>query len=279
MAFQVQELTDVIKIVIMLNLKEKAVSEKLVLKSKVEKFVGCGCIDDKDYEEALLELVHEGILTKDEKTVQQAEQGKKICNVWKNLLFKTDPVTEIVAGLTDGSISGLIVIITSFLAGLTPSVTTFTAVLTLSAVAMTNFSSFLLGGKTEDVADLISIKSLIDYSLSDIPDKMERDKSIRIIKSLFRVLNKQISKANFYAALLCGVTTLLAGALPIILYSALPKPFDIIISLGFVCLTVGVFLARYRSRKSNTPIKLVLFETVGLIIIATVISLLIGGGL
>jgi len=133
--------------------------------------------------------------------------------------------------------------------------------------------------RAEDIADLLSIKSLIDYSLSDMPDKSNRDKSYYIIKSLFKVLNKEISKSNFYAALMCGITTLLAGAIPLALYTYLPTPLDIIVSLGFVGIIVVVFLVRYRSKKSNTPLKLVLFETVGLIAIATLISLLIGGGI
>ena len=66
--------------------------------------------------------------------------------------------------------------------------------------------------------------------------------------------------------------------MPMMLYTVLPAPYNIIISLGFVGFIVVVFLVRYRSQKTKTPIKLVLFETVGLIIIATLISLLIGRG-
>jgi hypothetical protein len=279
LALEVQELADTIKIVIMLNLKEGAAIDKTALNSKVTKFIGCSCIESKDFEEALSELRREGIIDKDDHSIRLTKQGVSISGVWKNLLFKTDPVTEIVAGLTDGSISGLIVIITAVLAGLSAPVVALAAVLTLAAVAMTNFSSFLLGGKTEDIADLLAIRSLIDYSLSDMPNKSSRDKSYYIIKSLFKVLNRQITKSNLYAALMCGITTLMAGAIPIAFYYFLPTPFDIIVSLGFVGMVVVVFLVRYRSKKSKTPLKLVLFETVGLILIATVISLLIGGGI
>ena len=279
MALEVQELADTIKIVIMLNLKEGKAIEHTTLNSNVTEFIGCGCIESKDFEEALSELKREGIIERDDRKIRLTKQGVSISGVWKNLLFKTDPVTEIVAGLTDGSISGLIIIITAVLAGLSAPVVALAAVLTLAAVAMTNFSSFLLGGKTEDIADLLAIRSLIDYSLSDMPDKSSRDKSYYIIKSLFKVLNKQITKSNFYAALMCGITTLMAGAIPVAFYYFLPTPFDIIVSLGFVGMVVVVFLVRYRSKKSKTPLKLVLFETVGLIVIATVISLLIGGGI
>jgi hypothetical protein len=278
LALEVQELADVIKILIMLNLKEGVTIEKTALNSKVTRFISHS-IESKDFDEALSELTREGIVEKDDKNIRLSKQGVSVSSVWKTLLFKTDPVTEIVAGLTDGSISGLIVILTAVLAGLSASIVALAAVLTLAAVAMTNFSSFLLGGKTEDIADLLAIKSLINYSLSDMTDTSSRDKSYLIIKSLFKVLNKKISKSNFYAALMCGITTLLAGAIPIAFYYFLPEPFDIIVSLGFVGIIVVVFLVRYRSKKSKTPLKLVLFETVGLIVIATLISLLIGGGI
>ncbi|MEM3731540.1 MAG: hypothetical protein QW667_05370 [Candidatus Bathyarchaeia archaeon] len=118
----------------------------------------------------------------------------------------------------------------------------FAAILSLSAVAITNFSSFLLGGKTEDIADLVSIKALMDYSLSDIPDSVEREKSLKLVKQLFVLLHKEISKSNFYAALIAGTTTFLAGINSIIAYLTLPHPLGILISFCLVGAIVAFFL-------------------------------------
>jgi VIT1/CCC1 family predicted Fe2+/Mn2+ transporter len=153
----------------------------------------------------------------------------------------------------------------------------FAAFLTLSAVSIANFSSFLLGGITEDLADMISLQTLMNYSLSDIPDKAEREKSLKLVKDLFTLLHKEISRSNLVAAVVCGTTTFLAGILPIITYFALRKPLNIAASLGIVGAVVGVFLVRYRSRRSKVHWKITLLETVVIVVIAVVASLLVGG--
>jgi hypothetical protein len=85
----------------------------------------------------------------------------------------------------------------------------FAAFLTLTSVSMTNFSSFLLGGITEDLADMMSLQTLMNYSLSDIPDKIEREKSLRLVKDLLTLFHKEISRSNIVAAVVCGTTTFL----------------------------------------------------------------------
>lgn len=67
----------------------------------------------------------------------------------------------------------------------------FAAFLTLTAVAITNFSSFLLGGITGDLADMITLQNLMNYSLEDIPDKKERGKSLILVEQLFLVLHRK----------------------------------------------------------------------------------------
>jgi VIT1/CCC1 family predicted Fe2+/Mn2+ transporter len=153
----------------------------------------------------------------------------------------------------------------------------FAAFLTLSSVSITNFSSFLLGGITEDLADMISLQTLMNYSLSDIPDKAEREKSLKLVKDLFTLLHKEISRSNIVAAVVCGTTTFLAGILPIITYFALQTPLNIVASLGIVRAVVGVFLVRYRSRRSKVHWRITLLETIVIVIIAVVASLLVGG--
>jgi hypothetical protein len=193
------------------------------------------------------------------------------------LLLKREPILEVVAGLADGSITGLVAILSAFIANLPSNIAAFAAILSLSAVAITNFSSFLLGGKTEDLADLLTLKTLIDHSLSDIPDKVERDKSLKLVKQLFLILRREIGRSNLYAALIASTTTFLAGITPIIAYLTLPQPFSLILSLGIVGAIIGVFLVRYRSQRTKVHWKVTLGETIAIIIIAVIASLILGG--
>ncbi|NLD66935.1 MAG: hypothetical protein GX648_10250 [Crenarchaeota archaeon] len=191
---------------------------------------------------------------------------------------------EVVAGLVDGSITSLVVILSAFIATLTATSTflsnqpavIFAAFLTLSAVAITNFSSFLLGGITEDLADIRTLQNLMNYSLSDNPDKKERYKSLVLVQNLFILLGKQIHRSNIYAATICGVTTFVAGIIPIATYLVLPPYYNVVISLFIVSTIVGVFLVRYRSKKTRVNWKVTLAETLAIVVIATVASLLLG---
>jgi len=123
---------------------------------------------------------------------------------------------------------------------------------------------------------MISLQTLMNYSLSDIPDKAEREKSLELVKDLFTLLHKEISRSNIIATAVCGTTTFVAGILPIMTYFALQKPLNIVASLGIVGAVVGVFLVRYRSRTSKVHWKTTLLKTV-VVIIAVVASLLVGG--
>ena len=91
------------------------------------------------------------------------------------------------------------------------------------------------------------------------------------------MLHKEISRSNIVAAVACGTTTFLAGILLIITYFALQKPLNIVASLGIVGAVAGVFLVRYRSKRSKVYWKITLLETVVIVIIAVVASLLVGG--
>ena len=117
----------------------------------------------------------------------------------------------------------------------------------------------------------------MNYSLSDIPDKKERDKSLLLIKKLFTLLNKEIHRSNLYAAIICGTTTFIAGSIPILAFLVLPSPFDIAVSLSIVAFIVGFFLVRYRSKRTRVNWKITFFETIAIVSIATVASLLLGG--
>jgi hypothetical protein len=229
-----------------------------------------------ELEKTLKEMTSEGLIIEDADAVRLTEQGLRLGKEWESLLLKKEPILEIVAGLVDGSITGLVVILSAFIAALTAKAVIFAAFLTLSAVAITNFSSFLLGGITEDLADIMTLRNLMNYSLSDIPDEKERDKSLLLVNKLFTLLDKEIHRSNLYAAMICGTTTFLAGSIPIITYIALSAPLNIALSLTMVAVIAGVFLVRYRSKKTRVHWKITFYETIVIVIIAAIASLLIG---
>ncbi|MCW4028325.1 MAG: hypothetical protein NWE92_01590 [Candidatus Bathyarchaeota archaeon] len=285
MAFEIQELPDVIRVIVLLNIRKGARVKKLTLKNRIDRVCSSyGCIDLAEFDKALKEMVAEGLITEKEDSVLLTTQGQRLSKEWESLLLKKEPIMEIVAGLVDGSITSLVVILSAFIATFTSassflgnqSAVIFAAFLTLSAVAITNFSSFLLGGITEDLADIMTLQNLMNYSLSDIPDKKERDKSLLLVHKLFTVLGKEIHRSNVYAAIICGTTTFIAGIIPIAAFLLLPPYFNIIVSLGLVSAIVGIFLVRYRSKKTRVNWKITLAETLAIVIIATVASLLLG---
>ena len=278
MAFEIQDLPDLIRVIVLLDLSKRTALEKPILKHEIDKVcLGFACVEMSDIDKALNDMASEGLVRYSENTVQLTEQGVKLGKEWQSLLLKKEPIIEVVAGLVDGSITGLVVILSAFIAGLTFKAAAFAALLTLGAVAITNFSSFLLGGITEDLADMLTLQNLMNYSLSDIADHQERDKSLMLVKHLFTVLHKEISRANIIAAITCGTTTFLAGIIPIAAYLILPKPYDLVLSLAIVATIVGVFLVRYRSKRTKVHWKITLLETVVIIVLASVVSLLIGG--
>ena len=251
---------------------------KSTLKRRIDRVcVSYTCIEMTELDEALKEMVSEGLIADNNDTIQLTKQGLKLSKEWESLLLKKEPILEVVAGLVDGSITGIVVILSAFIAALTTQVTIFAAFLTLSAVAITNFSSFLLGGITEDLADIMTLQNLMNYSVSDIPDKKERDKSLFLIKKLFVLLDKEIHRSNLYAAIICGTTTFIAGSMPIITFIVLPSPLDVILSLSIVAVIVGIFLVRYRSKKTRVNWKITFFETIAIVIIAALVSLVLGG--
>ena len=278
MSFEIQELPDVIRVIVLLNLSKGNRMQKSTLKRRIDKVcVSYTCIEMNELDDALNEMTAEGLIKENNDSVQLTKQGVKLSKEWESLLLKKEPILEVVAGLVDGSITGIVVILSAFIAALTSQVTIFAAFLTLSAVAITNFSSFLLGGITEDLADIMTLQNLMNYSVSDIPDKQERDKSLFLIKKLFVLLDKEIHRSNLYAAIICGTTTFLAGSIPIITFLVLPSPLDIILSLTMVAVIVGIFLVRYRSKKTRVNWKITFFETIAIVIIATLASLILGG--
>jgi hypothetical protein len=58
----------------------------------------------------------------------------------------------------------------------------------------------------------------------------------------------------------------------------LPEPFNVILSLSIVGAIVGVFLVRYRSRRTKVHWQITLTETIVIVAIAVMASLVIGRG-
>ncbi len=285
MAFEIQELPDVIRVIVLLNLSKGAKIKKSSLKNKIDRVcVSYTCVDMSELDKALREMNAEKLIIEEGEYIQLTPQGQKLGKEWESLLLKKEPIMEVVAGLVDGSVTSLVVILSAFIATLTntstflnnQSAVIFAAFLTLSAVAITNFSSFLLGGITEDLADIMTLQTLMNYSLSDIPDKKERDKSLLLVQKLFTLLGKEIHRSNLYAAIICGTTTFIAGIIPIAAYLLLPPYLNIIVSLILVITIVGIFLVRYRSKKTRVNWKITLAETLAIVVIATVASLILG---
>lgn len=276
MSFEVQELSDVIKVFVLLNLKRKIRIRKDLIKKRIDEVCAEDvCVDVSDLDKALKEMVSEGLIVEDGDYIRPTPQGLKLGKEWRNLLLKREPILEVVAGLVDGSIAGLVVVLSVFMSGLLAKVVTFAALLTLVAVAITNFSSFLLGGITEDLADIRSLQILMKFSLSDIPDKDERNKSLMLVKRLFMLLHREVRLSNLYAASICGVTTFLAGGVPVLTYIVLPEPVNLITALAIVGV-MNAYLIVYRSKKSRINWKKILLETLLIVVAATVASLLLG---
>ena len=107
-----------------------------------------------ELDRALKEMSGERLIVEKDEWVQLTPEGQRLGKEWESLLLKKEPIIEVVAGLVDGSVTSLVVILSAFIATLTtstsflgnPKTLVFAALLTLSAVAITNFSSFLAWG-------------------------------------------------------------------------------------------------------------------------------------
>jgi len=62
-----------------------------------------------------------------------------------------------------------------------------------------------------------------------------------LVKHLFTVLHKEISRSNLIIALTCSITMFLGGIVPILVHLTLPKPVNVAVSTVIVVTVVGVF--------------------------------------
>jgi hypothetical protein len=276
LSFEVQELPDIIRLIILLSLKRKENLTKHQLIDRISEYLAHDtAIESVDLEKALNEMASEKTIHFTNGVFTLTDEGTRLSKHWKNLLTKREPILEFIAGLADGTITGLVIVLSAILVSLPPHTMIWTALLGLSAVSITNFSSFMLGSKTEDIVDALSFRALMEYSVNDISDKGERTKSLRLVKDLFSILRRRRAITNLRAALTCSITTFFVGILPIALFSVLPTPFNVFFSFGAIATMSGI-LVRYRSEKSKVHWKTTLIETLTIITIAVVASLIIG---
>ena len=275
MSFEIQDLVDILRVFILIELDENPLSKR-TLKRKINDLCkGRFSIETKDLDETLKSMINEGLIIDKDGYVQLTDKGIQISDEWRSLLLKDEPILEVVAGIADGSVSGLVVILSSIIAGLTTDITVVAALLSLATVAITNFSSFLLGGMTEDVADVITLQNLITYSLSDIPDVREKEKSLFLAKEMLNLLRKKRGKMSILSASICGITTFVSGITPIVTYLMLPPPFNMLVSISIVGAVTGIFLVYYRSSKTKIPWKITLFQTAVIMAVVVVASLIL----
>jgi VIT1/CCC1 family predicted Fe2+/Mn2+ transporter len=277
--FHPQDINDLIKIIVLINFDKSGESYKENLRRRLNKFLGrepLQHVSHKDFNETLDEMVGEGMAKVDGDRITLSKRGKILSQEFKSLLFKQEPIFEITAGISDGSIAGLIVIVSAYVANLGRAAAIYAAALTITAVALTGITSLLLGGKTEDLADLITLRRLMEHNLYSIGDEEERERSFLLMENLFEVLRSEINKSNLVSALIFVVTCIFSGIVPVGLDLILPQPLGIVVSFTIVISVVGVFLVRYRSRKTQINWKFLILETFGLIIASVIVSLLLG---
>lgn len=276
MSFEIQNLDDLLRTLILVELDKRTVS-KSRLRHRIESICDRDpCIDWRAFEENLKKMVEEGLIIDYGDSIRLTSKGAKISSEWKRLLYKDEPILEVVVGIADGSITSLLVIISSLIAGLTSKVAFIASLVSLVVVSLTNFSSFLLGGVTEDLADLATLQNLVTYSLSDISDANERERALLLTKGIFNLLRVKRSRSSIVASLICGVTTFISGMAPLAIFLSLPYPIDILLSLPVVGVMIGLFLVYYRSRKTMMPWKIILFQTLVVIAVTVAVSLLLG---
>ncbi|MGB9718774.1 MAG: hypothetical protein ACPL4E_10145, partial [Thermoproteota archaeon] len=115
MSFEIQELPDIIRVIILLSGKRRV--KKSVLKKQINKICQpYTFIEASDLDGALMEMVSEGLIQVKDDDAQLTKQGLELSREWRNLFLKREPVMETVAGITDGSTTGLAIIISTFIA-------------------------------------------------------------------------------------------------------------------------------------------------------------------
>jgi len=92
---------------------------------------------------------------------------------------------------------------------------------------------------------------------------------------MFNLLREKRGRMNILSASACGITTFISGIMPIAAYLMLPPLFNVIVSISIVGVITGLFLVYYRSSKTKIPWKITLLQTVVIMTVAIIASLIL----
>jgi DNA-binding PadR family transcriptional regulator len=104
LGFEIQELPDIIRVIVLLNLSEGKTSHKTLLKNQIDKVcMDYVCVEMSNLEKTLNDMPSDGLVLYNDGSVQLTEQGIKLGKEGQSLLLKKEPILETVEGLLDGS--------------------------------------------------------------------------------------------------------------------------------------------------------------------------------
>jgi DNA-binding PadR family transcriptional regulator len=79
LSFEIQELRDIIRVIVLVNLSKGAKLQKSVLKRQIDKVcTGYMCVEMSDLDKALNEMASEGLILSDDGIVQLTRQGARL---------------------------------------------------------------------------------------------------------------------------------------------------------------------------------------------------------
>jgi len=86
LSFEIQELRDIIRVIVLLSLSKESLVEKIQLKHQVDKYcAGHACIEMRDVEETLKEMSTEGLLTDEDGKIKLTDRGLSLGMEWRAL--------------------------------------------------------------------------------------------------------------------------------------------------------------------------------------------------
>jgi DNA-binding PadR family transcriptional regulator len=93
LGFEIQELPDIIRVIVLLNLSEGKTSYKSLLKDQIDKVcMDYVCVEMSDLEKTLDGMASDGLVHYDDGSVRLTEQGIKLGKEWQSLLLKKEPI-------------------------------------------------------------------------------------------------------------------------------------------------------------------------------------------
>jgi hypothetical protein len=86
LSFEIQELRDIIRVIVLLSLTKESLVEKIQFKRQVDKYcAGYVCVEMRDVEETLKEMSAEGLLTDEDDKIKLTDRGLSLGMEWRAL--------------------------------------------------------------------------------------------------------------------------------------------------------------------------------------------------